>query len=89
MHRARKVQAGEDKTAYNGLLDANVYTSVCYMRHVVHSHVLWSVDHESLGARFLECWKFSKVGFYPGLMQRPGRGWWVEGGLWRWSSMLS
>ena len=54
-----------------------------------NSHVLWSVDHESLGAGFWGCWKLSKIGFYPGygegLMQCPRRGWWVEGGLLRWS----
>ena len=31
-----------------------------------NSHVLWSVDHESLGAGFWGCWKLSKIGFYPG-----------------------
>ena len=40
---------------------------VCYMRHVVQSHVLWSVDYESLfGIWGSGCWKFSKTGFYPG-----------------------
>ena len=28
-----------------------------------NSHVLWSVDHESLGAGFWGCWKLSKIGF--------------------------
>ena len=37
------------------------------MRHVVQSHVLWSVDYESLfGIWGSGCWKFSKTGFYPG-----------------------
>ena len=52
------------------------------------SHVLWWIksvwEQDSW-----KCEKFSKVGFYPGygesLMQCPGRGWWVEGGLLRWS----
>ena len=91
MHRARKVQAGEDKTAYNGILDLQASArSVCYMRHVVQSHVLWSVDYESLfGIWGSGCWKFSKTGFYPGgggglTVLWAGAGGW-RGGIWRWS----
>ena len=58
MHRARKVQAGEDKTAFNGILDI---PSVCYMRHVVQSHVLWSVDYEKSEYGVQDAGNFQKL----------------------------